>query len=165
MGAGKTTVGRKLSGLLGRPFVDIDQELIRRTGVTISHIFEVEGEEGFRDRESRLLEEICQSDGQVVSTGGGIVIRQRNRERMRDAGRTIYLDIPPELLWERLKGCRNRPLLQGENPRARMEALLTEREPLYQDAADYRVPVSSDSAIRTARLIQAWLEDGRRVAQ
>ena len=165
MGSGKTTVGRKLAGLLGREFIDIDKELIRRTGVTISHIFEVEGEEGFRDRESRLLAEICQRGEAVVSTGGGIVVRPQNRELMRESGRVVYLDIPLEALWLRLKNCRNRPLLQVEDPRARMKELKLERESLYREAADFRVPVSTDSAGRTARRIQAWLADRPVAAQ
>ncbi len=165
MGSGKTTVGRKLAGLLGRDFIDIDGELIRRTGVTISHIFEVEGEEGFRDRESRLLEEICRSGEAVVSTGGGIVIRPRNRDLMRESGQVVYLDIPLQALWSRLRNCRNRPLLQVEDPKARMEEIKRERDALYRESADFRIPVSSDSANRTARRIQAWLADGPAAAQ
>ena len=165
MGSGKTTVGRKQAGLLGREFIDIDGELIRRTGVTISHIFEVEGEEGFRDRESRLLGEICQDGQAVVSTGGGIVIRPENRALMRESGQVVYLDIPLDALWLRLRNCRNRPLLQVEDPKARMEEIKLEREPLYREAADFRVSVSSDSANRTARRIQACLAGRPAAAQ
>ncbi len=157
MGSGKTTVGRKLARMLKRDFIDIDQELIRRTGVSISHIFEVEGEEGFRNRESRLLAEICERDNAVVSTGGGIVIRPANRELMRGAGTVVYLDIPLETLWSRLRDCQNRPLLQVENPRARVEELQAERAPMYLDVADFSVAVEGDSALRTARRIQQRL--------
>ncbi len=158
MGSGKTTVGRKLAGFLRREFIDIDQELVKRTGVTISHIFEVEGEEGFRNRETRLLEEICQRDGAVVSTGGGIVLREQNRQLMREAGQVIFLDIDIETLWERLRGCQNRPLLQVENPRERVTQLMFERDPAYRESAHVTVKVSSDSASKTARRVQKLVE-------
>lgn len=163
MGSGKTTVGKKLAGILKRDFIDTDQELIRRTGVTISHIFEVEGEEGFRDRESRLLNELCERDNIVVSTGGGIVVRPENRALMRDSGTVVYLDIPMDALWKRLRDCHNRPLLQVENPRHRVEELRQQREPLYLDTADLRIHVADrDSAIRTARRIENLLQDPTR---
>jgi shikimate kinase len=160
MGSGKTTVGRKLAGMLQRDFVDTDQELINRTGVTIPHIFEIEGEEGFRDRETRLLTEICQLDDVVVSTGGGIVIRSANREMMRNSGNVVYLDIPMDLLWDRLRGCQNRPLLQVANPRQRIEELHEEREAMYIDSADICIKVQhGDSATRTARRIERLLQN------
>ena len=160
MGSGKTTVGKKLAGILKRDFVDTDQELIRRTGVTISHIFEVEGEEGFRDRESRLLGELCEKTDTVISTGGGIVLRPANQALMHRAGTVVYLDIPMDMLWERLRDCQNRPLLQVENPRQRVSELHDQREPLYLAAADLRVEVEAgDSANRTARRIAGLLKD------
>lgn len=160
MGSGKTTVGRRLAGFLGREFIDIDQELVNRTGVTISHIFEVEGEAGFRDRETRLLEEICERDGAVVSTGGGIIIRERNRELMARSGTVVFLDIDIETLWGRLCGCQNRPLLQVENPRQKVEQLMKERDAGYRQCADIVVGVSSDTANKTARRIQHLIEQG-----
>lgn len=163
MGSGKTTVGKKLAGILNKDFVDTDQELIRRTGVTISHIFEVEGEEGFRDRESRLLKELCERGNAVISTGGGIVVRADNRATMRKAGTVVYLDIPMNTLWKRLRDCHNRPLLQVENPRQRVEELRQQREPLYLEMADFSVHVQDrDSAIRTARRIEAILKSPHR---
>ena len=165
MGSGKTTVGKKLAGFLRREFIDIDQELVKRTGVTISHIFEVEGEKGFRDRETRLLEEVCQRDGAVVSTGGGIVLRDRNRELMQQAGKVVFLDIDIETLWERLRGCQNRPLLQVDNPRERVQQLMEERDPAYREAAHLTVKVSSDSAARTARRVQNLVEDATIASQ
>ena len=158
MGSGKTTVGRKLSNLLGFKFVDIDQALIERTGVTISHIFELEGEEGFRERESRLLKEVSEQSNVVVSTGGGIVTRKENLETMRKQGTIVFLDVPIRVLWHRLKDCQNRPLLQVNDPRQKIEQLIVERTPLYLDAADIHLKVSSDSANRTAKRIQRNLE-------
>ena len=158
MGSGKTTVGRKLSNLLDFDFIDIDQALIERTGVTISHIFELEGEEGFRERETRLLKEISELQNVVVSTGGGIVTREENLETMRRQGTVVFLDVPVRVLWHRLKDCQNRPLLQVENPRLKIEQLIEERTPLYLAGADIHMKVSSDSANRTAKRIQRRLE-------
>jgi len=158
MGSGKTTVGRKLSTLLGYDFVDIDQELIHRTGVSIAHIFEVEGEKGFRERESRLVSELCQRQSAVVSTGGGVVNNQQNIDLMRKHGTVVYLDVPIRVLWNRLKDCQNRPLLRVADPRAKIIELMEQRGPLYAAAAHIRLEVASDSASRTARRIQKALE-------
>lgn len=158
MGSGKTTVGRKLSNLLDFDFVDIDQALIARTGVTISHIFELEGEEGFREREARLLKEVSEQRNVVVSTGGGIVTREENLATMHKRGTIVFLDVPFRVLWHRLKGCQNRPLLQVDDPRRKIEQLIEERTPLYLAAADIHLKVSSDSANRTAKRIQRKLQ-------
>ncbi len=158
MGSGKTTVGRKLSNILGFDFIDIDQALIERTGVTISHIFELEGEEGFRDRESRMLKDVSEMDRVVVSTGGGIVVREENLNIMRDHGTAVFLDVPIRVLWNRLKDCQHRPLLQVEDPRQKVIDLVEERRPLYLKAADVHLKVASDSANRTAKRIQEKLK-------
>jgi shikimate kinase len=158
MGSGKTTVGRKLSSFLGYDFVDIDQELVARTGVSIAHIFEVEGEQGFRERETKLLRELCQRHNTVVSTGGGVIGNQENTDLMRQHGTVIFLDVPLRILWNRLKDCQHRPLLQVANPRQKVIELMEQRGPLYRAAADIRFEVSSDSATRTARKIQQSIE-------
>ena len=157
MGAGKTTVGRRLSKLLDLEFIDTDQLLEEKTGVTVSHIFEIEGEAGFRERETRLLEEIHIPGGKVVSTGGGLVLSEKNRDLMRKSGHVIYLKASITVLWRRLKDCQNRPLLQTENPKARLEQLLHERDPIYMEAAESVVRVDSDSAHRTAMKILRML--------
>lgn len=159
MGSGKTTVGRKLAQSLQREFIDTDHELIRRTGVSIAHIFEVEGEQGFRDRESRLITELCDRDNLVVSTGGGVISREQNLLAMKNAGKVVYLDVGLATLWSRLKDCQHRPLLQVENPREKVEQLVAERAPLYEKAADVRIAITSDSAIRTARRIEQELAE------
>ncbi|MBC8023709.1 MAG: shikimate kinase, partial [Burkholderiales bacterium] len=135
MGAGKTTVGRSLAHRLRREFVDTDRLLVDRTGVAVATVFEIEGEEGFRRRESTLLHEVCDHDDRVVATGGGIVLSEENRRVMREAGTVIYLRARLESLWERTRHDATRPLLATPDPRARLAELLREREPLYQDTA------------------------------
>lgn len=136
MGAGKTTVGRKLAHALGRTFIDADHELESRTGVRIPVIFDIEGETGFRDREARLLQELCAMPGLVVATGGGVVLREENRSLLRKAGTVLYLYAPPELLYERTRLDSNRPLLQVPDPLARLRELFGLRDPLYREVAD-----------------------------
>ncbi len=139
MGAGKTTVGRQLAKRLGRPFYDSDHEIVERTGVPIPTIFEIEGEAGFRRRESQTISELAEMQGIVLATGGGVVIDPENRRRMRESGWVVYLDVPPLQLYERTKHDRNRPLLQVEDPLARLEELHAIRDPLYRDAAHFVV--------------------------
>ncbi len=158
MGAGKTTVGRKLAELMKADFIDTDQLLEKRTGVTIAHIFEIEGEQGFRDRESRLFEEVSNENNAVVSTGGGLVLNPDNRARMEQSGEVVYLRADIEILWQRLKNCHTRPLLQSPDPRSRIEELIVERDPLYSEVADHIVKVTSDSARKTAHSIRQMLD-------
>lgn len=147
MGAGKSTVGRQLAKALEKEFLDCDREIEERTGVTISIIFEVEGEEGFRKRERAMIEQLTEREGIVLATGGGAVLDEENRARLRTRGFAIYLDAPIELLLERTARDKQRPLLQTEDPKARLTALAEEREPLYQQVAD--MVVKTDR--RTAR--------------
>lgn len=135
MGAGKTTVGRELARRLAWRFLDCDHEIEARTGVKIPTIFEIEGEEGFRRREAQTLEELTRESGVVLATGGGAVMWPANRAVLRERGVVIYLDVPPQVLWERTRHDRNRPLLQCDNPRARIEALYRERAPYYREVA------------------------------
>lgn len=136
MGSGKTTLGRQLARSLGRPFVDCDQELEKRTGVTVAVIFDIEGEAGFRKRESHLIRELAERSGIVVATGGGAVLDAANRAIMSTLGLVIYLDVHPAYLWERARHGSRRPLLNVENPRQRLEELLKVRLPLYREIAD-----------------------------
>ena len=158
MGAGKTTVGRKLARLMKVAFIDTDQFLEKRTGVSIAHIFEIEGEQGFRERETRLFEEISSGSNAVISTGGGLVLNPENRVRMEQTGEIIYLRADVEILWKRLKNCHTRPLLQTPNPRLRIEELIIQRDPIYTEMADHIVEVTSGSAIKAAHLIRKKLE-------
>lgn len=139
MGAGKSTIGRLLASELGLPFRDTDRVIEERTGADIPWIFDMEGEEGFRDRESLILSELASEPGAVIATGGGIILRLHNREIMQSAGFVCYLTASIEQLVERTSRDKKRPLLQVENPRQKIVELLAQRDPLYQDASDFVV--------------------------
>lgn len=136
MGAGKTTVGKELARRRGVRFVDCDHEIVARTGVSIPTIFEIEGEAGFRRRETQTIDELTREADLVLATGGGAVLDPANRALLARRGIVIYLNVPPHILWERTRHDRNRPLLQVENPRQRIEQLHRERDPLYREVAD-----------------------------
>jgi len=136
MGAGKTTVGRQLARRLGRRFLDSDQEIESRTGVKVATIFEIEGEAGFRARESRIIEELTEAEDLVLATGGGVVLDAVNRARLAERGYVIYLRAQPRDLWQRTRHDRSRPLLQGVDPLVRLEELFAVRDPLYREVAD-----------------------------
>lgn len=136
MAAGKTTVGRHLAALLGHEFVDSDQEVERRCGADISWIFDMEGEDGFRDREQKVLEELTARNGVVLATGGGAVLRDANRANLRSRGTVVYLRASVKQIVERTRRDRARPLLQGDGDlRARVTALADERDELYRATA------------------------------
>ena len=135
MGAGKSTVGRILARRLGKRFVDTDHEIEKRNGVTIPVIFEIEGEEGFRRREQEVLADLSREADLVLSTGGGIVLRPENREILKNDGFAVYLSARPELLAERTRHDRSRPLLNVADPLARLRELHTVRDPLYREVA------------------------------
>ena len=160
MGAGKTTVGRELAKRLNLRFADCDHELIARTGVSVPTIFEIEGEAGFRRRESRLLVELLAEQDIVIATGGGIVLDPGNCSLLSERGTVIYLNTPPHVLWERTRRDRNRPLLQVENPRARIEELYRERDPLYRAVADIVVDGERGTCMSmTNRIEKALIEN------
>jgi shikimate kinase len=159
MGAGKTTVGRELAKRLGRRFVDSDHEIVARTGVTIPVIFDVEGEAGFRRRESEVIEAMSSEHDVVLATGGGVVLAPCNREVLRSRCKVVYLDVPPQTLWERTRHDRNRPLLQVDDPRARIEALYRERDPLYREVAHVVVSGGRGSAKLMLRKIEKALQE------
>lgn len=154
MGAGKTTVGKILAQNMGWRFVDSDREVERKTGVTIPVIFDLEGEEGFRRRESQALEEALASDGVVLATGGGIVLSAANRAILRNVGLVVYIDVSPELLCSRTRRDRNRPLLQVEDPLARLRQLFAERDPYYREVADIVVDGNHNHARQVASKIE-----------
>ena len=136
MGSGKTTVGKLLSKHLRRPFYDTDHEIVRRTGVTIPMIFEVEGEAGFRKREELIIAELTQMEDVVLATGGGAILSAVNRELLKQHGTVVYLRGTVDELWQRTRHDRNRPLLQTQDPKARLRELYAQRDPLYREVAD-----------------------------
>jgi len=135
MGAGKSTIGRLLAKELGLPFKDSDKEIEERTGASIPLIFDVEGEEGFRDREQAVITELCSQPGLVLATGGGAVLRRANRQAMAQAAVVIYLHTSVEHQLARTARDRNRPLLQTDNPAQVLTDLLQQRDPLYREIA------------------------------
>ncbi|HCI13568.1 MAG: shikimate kinase [Gallionellales bacterium GWA2_60_142] len=146
MGSGKTTIGRTLAKHLGKTFVDSDEEIQQRTGVTIPHIFDVEGEVGFRLRETAAIRELMGRDDMVLATGGGAILAEQNRDMLRQNGIVVYLKANVHDLWQRTRHDRNRPLLQTADPRAKLAELFEQRDPLYQQAADIVVQSSKQSA-------------------
>jgi shikimate kinase len=158
MGAGKSTIGRQLAEALSYNFRDSDSEIQRRTGVDISTIFEFEGEEGFRERERQVIEELIQEDGIVLATGGGAVLRPENRQGLTARGFVIYLYCSPEQQYARTARDRNRPLLQTEDPKARLLALMEERDPLYRQIADMVVSTEKRGTTSVVKEIRRRLE-------
>lgn len=146
MGSGKTTMGRVLARHLGKEFVDSDEEIIKRTGVTVPHIFDVEGEAGFRQREAAAIRELSGRDNMVLATGGGAVLDGDNRAILKQSGIVIYLKANAHDLWQRTRHDRNRPLLQTENPYARLVELFQQRDPLYRQVSDIVVQSGKQSA-------------------
>jgi shikimate kinase len=136
MGAGKSTIGRLLAKELRLPFKDSDKEIEQRTGADIPWIFDVEGEQGFREREQAMIAELCELDGVVIATGGGVVLRPENRQALRSGGRVIYLHASVEQQLERTSRDRNRPLLRNAEPGKVLRNLMEIRDPLYREIAD-----------------------------
>jgi len=137
MGSGKTSVGRRLACVLKRDFFDSDFEIVARTGVAIDHIFDVEGEEGFRQRETSMLAELCDITNIVIATGGGIIIKPENRELLKHNSFVVYLSSSIEHLVIRTARSKSRPLLEKSTNREKtIRELVEKREPLYQEVAD-----------------------------
>lgn len=146
MGAGKTTVGRRVAAQLGLDFHDLDHEIEERSGATVALIFELDGEAGFRKREAELLDEFSAKRGVVLSTGGGAVLAAENRRHLRERGYVVYLETTIEQQLKRLIHDRKRPLLAAPDRRERLLKLAAEREPLYREIADLVVPTGLNAS-------------------
>ena len=158
MGAGKSTIGRLLAKELRLPFKDSDKEIEQRTGADIPWIFDVEGEQGFREREHAVISELSQCDGLVLATGGGAVMRADNREALRAGGRVVYLHTSVEQQIDRTARDRNRPLLRAPNPAQVLRDLMATRDPLYRELADIVIETDERPPRMVVQEILARLE-------
>ena len=158
MASGKSLLGRKLSGYLDLPYVDTDKEIELRAGAEISWIFEKEGEEGFRDRESAVLKESSELESFIISTGGGAILRNENRELMRSRGKVIYLEAPIEIQLSRTLNDKTRPLIENVDKKEVFSALSKERTPFYEELSDIRVPFKNRSKDELLNTVLKLLE-------
>jgi shikimate kinase len=165
MGSGKTTVGRALARHLGKGFVDSDEEIQKRTGVNIPYIFDVEGESGFRQRESAVLADLVKRDNMVLATGGGVVLEEQNRTLLEQSGIVVYLRANVNDLWHRTRHDRNRPLLQTNDPYGKLMELYQQRDPLYRQVADIIVQSGKQSAHNLMLHLAGEIEAFRKSAQ
>jgi shikimate kinase len=158
MGAGKTTVGRAVARRLDRPFFDSDHEIEARTGARIPVIFELEGEAGFRERESQVIGDLTGQQDIVLATGGGAVLRPENRLALQNNGIVVYLRANPHDLWLRTRRDKNRPLLQTEDPKGRLEELYAVRDPLYRECAHFVIETGRPSVNGLVNMVLMQLE-------
>lgn len=153
MGAGKSTIGRHLADELHLEFFDSDQEIERRTGADIAWIFDLEGEDGFRDREASVIDDLTDKQGIVLATGGGSIVTKAVRNRLSARGIVVYLQTTIDKQVARTQRDKRRPLLQNDDPEAVLRELADNRNPLYEDVADYVVDTDDQSARAVANQI------------
>jgi len=153
MGVGKSTIGRTLARELKMDFIDSDYELEQRTGATVSLIFDIEGEEGFRRREAQIVQELAERSNVVMATGGGSIIDEENRKALRKNGTVVYLSATVDTQIARVRNTRNRPMLQDGDPREILEGLNIERDPVYREEADFIFATDDRSPANVAREI------------
>ena len=145
MASGKSVVGKKLSKRLGIDFYDTDEEIVKKTGVTISHIFDIEGEDKFRSREMDIFSDLIKKDGCVISTGGGIVLKEENRELLKK-GTVLYLKTSIQTQLERTMNDKERPLLRGkETKELTLRKMAKLRNPLYEKSSNYIIEETDNS--------------------
>ncbi len=158
MGAGKSTIGRHLAQQLHMEFYDSDTVIEERTGADIAWVFDVEGEEGFRVREEKVINDLTEKQGIVLATGGGSILSKESRNRLSARGIVVYLETTIEKQLARTQRDKKRPLLQTEQPREVLEVLADERNPLYEEIADFVVRTDDQSAKIVANQIIELLE-------
>ncbi len=159
MGAGKTTIGKLLAKHLGKDFYDTDHEIEKRTGVKIPVIFELEGEAGFRKRETAVIQDLTKLDNIVMATGGGAVIAEENRQLLQANGTVIYLRANVNELWHRTRNDKHRPLLQNVDIRAKLEQLYAERNPLYTQTATFIIDTGNQPVASLLNRIEKSLAE------
>lgn len=159
MGSGKTTLGRQLARRLNMDFYDSDHVIEERTGADIPLIFDKEGEAGFRQRESAVIDEFTQKHGIVLATGGGVVLDENNRKHLQSRGTVFYLSSDLKSLLERTHKDKNRPLLHAEeSPKVILTRLIEQRDPLYRETADHVIDTSNDSLRHVIQAIISHLD-------
>ena len=158
MGSGKSVTAKRLAALMEYGFVDLDQCIQEKTKRSIHDLFEKEGEPFFRDQEAAILKEVSRMDRRVVATGGGTILRRANVDAMKTSGKIIFLETSIEVLWERVKEKKDRPLLKGADPKASLTRILAERLPLYEGGCGFRVNTDGQTADQVARKIFTLLE-------
>ena len=155
MGSGKTTIGRCLARELNQDFFDTDDEIIIKTGVTIDHIFDIEGEDGFRERESKILENLCRMSNIILATGGGIVILKKNREILKNAGLVVYLTSSVDQLLSRTAKSKTRPLLVNSTDRKKTITELVEaRDVYYREVASVVIDTTGKELYEVVNIIK-----------
>lgn len=161
MGAGKTTIGRRLSYLVKQPFLDMDQYIEMKEGREISQIFEMDGEAAFRKIETISLKKVKRDrTNYVISTGGGLPVQIDNQKILSEMGIIFYLRVKPETIFDRLKNDTKRPLLQGDDPKRKIMEMLEIRSPIYEELADYIIDVDEKSFKEIIQEIIQKLEEG-----
>ena len=159
MGSGKTSTGRMLAKEMGYAFADTDEEVTKRTGVSIAYIFDVEGEEGFRKRECLALKKCLNDNNMILSTGGGIVLSKENRDLLQDRGTVVYLQTSICFQVKRTASTNNRPLLQNKDPEETLEKLMLTRAPLYEEIADITIMTDNKSLQEMSKEIQRAINE------
>lgn len=158
MGCGKSTVGKKLSFVLKQPYLDTDKLIEQKQNCQISEIFDIKGEAFFRDLETECVESLfVYKQKHVISVGGGLVLREKNRELLKQLGTVVYLRATPDTIFDRLKGDTTRPLLRGENPYQKICDMIIQRGPVYQQSADIILDVDGLSVEEVADQIEKEL--------
>lgn len=157
MGAGKSTIGRLLAAELRLEFKDTDKEIEERSGVDIPWIFDMEGEEGFRNREAAMLDELSQLDKTLLATGGGIVLKPENRRLLASRGKVVYLKTSIDEQVRRTARDKKRPLLNQDNPREVLTELMDQRHPLYDEIADFSIDTNGRSPKAVAQELARML--------
>ncbi len=167
-GSGKTTIARHLATMLWWNWIDADSHLERQAGRTIREIFETDGEQGFRDLESRVVADLSLYSQLVIALGGGAVLRQENRSRIKASGKCVWLKASPELLWSRIQAdpptTARRPNLTAQGGIEEVQRLLTERTPVYEECADLTVETDGRAPLAIATTIARWSEKELRLA-